>query len=307
MKTYFSFTRDSLCESNLPPALQVPSILHSIGSFGLGGAMKGLSLLASWLMPLLLLCLGAGATVQTRPARQKLHTRPLFARRDAVFALGSGLALGMLSSTPAIAKYGEYANFDDSKSSMAAGDARNKCLFAQPGSGICMVYESSEPKLYSSPDQQAAFAKLLTAAEKLGEHLHASGFVPSGPMLPPAEQRAGYRHVECTTRPAQLASCSLTCVLHACFRKAAGLQDLITASKWMAISQLLGGSRDLREAVGFLTTDAASKKIAKKVSYAVALIQCPTTTRSFHCSCVLKGHALQLKLAVYNSAGVHGS
>ena len=44
-----------------------------------------------------------------------------------------------------------------------------------------------------------------------------------------------------------------------------GLSDLIDSSKWTAISQQLGGCRDLRQAVGFLTVDEDSKKAAKKV------------------------------------------
>ena len=48
----------------------------------------------------------------------------------------------------------------------------------------------------------------------------------------------------------------------------AEIDGFIAASKWTAISQSLGASRDLREAVGFLTAAAADKqaeKYAKKV------------------------------------------
>ena len=141
-----------------------------------------------------------------------LSSPALLPRRAAIDLAASAGVATLLPPLPAAAKAGTFANMDGSKSSMAAGDASNACLFAQPGSGICMVYESSEPKLYSTPDQRAALDKLRAAAEKLS-----------------------------------------------------GLGELIASSRWTAISQLLGGSRDLREAVGFLTDDDVSKKAAKKV------------------------------------------
>ena len=95
--------------------------------------------------------------------------------------------------------------------SIAAGDAKNECLFATPGTGICQVYSSGDPKIWQEPDAKAASRKLVNAAQALG-----------------------------------------------------GLDEQIRASRWTSISQTLGASRDLREAVGFLVAGNASAGAAAK-------------------------------------------
>ena len=80
---------------------------------------------------------------------------------------------------------------------------------------MCQVYESSDPKLWATPDTGKALAKLVSAARELQ-----------------------------------------------------AVEEYISASKWTAISQALGASRDLRESVGFLTaaaSDAKAAATAKKV------------------------------------------
>lgn len=104
--------------------------------------------------------LGAAAAPST--AALRLSSRP--ARRD---VLGAVAALLALPPSEANAKYGEFANMDASRSDFSAGDKDNACLFAQPGTGVCMVYKSSDPPLWASPDQGVAFGKLLKAAEGL--------------------------------------------------------------------------------------------------------------------------------------------
>ena len=112
------------------------------------------------------------------------------------------------------AKYGDFANMP-STPDFAVGDASNECLFAQPGTGNCMVYKSSSPPIWQTADTGLALKKLLAATAALNE-----------------------------------------------------LEGYIASSKWTAISQTLGASRDLRESVGFLTkasgSEAATKQ-AKKV------------------------------------------
>ena len=72
---------------------------------------------------------------------------------------------------PASAKYGAFAkmtNSDDNlnQGTMAAGDSRNPCLWAQPGTGVCVVYKSSDPQLWGGADGQKALEKLLSASQK---------------------------------------------------------------------------------------------------------------------------------------------
>lgn len=142
-----------------------------------------------------------------------LRIAPTFSRRRFLCALGAGPA--WLSAIPiANAKYGEFAKTSGGPS-FSVGDANNECLFAQPGSGICTVYKSSQPPIWASPNTDLALAKLLKAVAALNE-----------------------------------------------------VGVLIEGTKWTQIIQTLGSSRDLREAVGFLTSaaaDPAAAAIAKKV------------------------------------------
>jgi len=138
------------------------------------------------LRTILLLCsLSAAAALRLHGLATAPHAHGLVRRDVLLSALRTASAALLIAATPALAKYGTYANYDGQTSSMAAGDANNKCLFAQPGSGICMVYESSQPKLYASPDQKAALGKLLAAADRLGEAQLVSSqwHVPGGVSL----------------------------------------------------------------------------------------------------------------------------
>ena len=138
---------------------------------------------------------------------------------DAFIARRAVLAAACAAATlnqplPAFAKYGEFAKIG-SDTSFTVGDSANECMYATPGTGVCQVYKSSDPKIWSTPDTGKALKKLIAAADGLAE-----------------------------------------------------IDGFIAASKWTAISQSLGASRDLREAVGFLTAAAADKqaeKCAKKV------------------------------------------
>ena len=134
--------------------------------------------------------------------------------------LAVALAVASQQLAPASAKYGEFANIAaDGSSTLASGDSDNKCLFATPGTGICQVYESSDPKIWASPDTAKALEKLVSAAKALDS-----------------------------------------------------LSESIAGKKWTAISQALGASRDLRESVGFLTSQADDPKAAaqaKKVFQAL--------------------------------------
>ncbi len=147
--------------------------------------------------------------------RAVLARRPLpkvsWSRAEVLAALAAA-ALG--PSRPAAAVYGEFARIGTgTQDSIAAGDAKNECLFATPGTGICQVYSSGDPKIWQEPDAKAASRKLVKAAEALG-----------------------------------------------------GLDEQIRASRWTSISQTLGASRDLREAVGFLVAgNAPAGAAAKKV------------------------------------------
>lgn len=137
----------------------------------------------------------------------------LLSRRSLVLAAGS---YGALRIPAASAKYGEFAKTSGGQDQMAVGDSSNECMFAQPGSGICTVYKSSDPPAWSSPDTDVARSKLIRAAEQLRE-----------------------------------------------------IGTQIEGKRWTLISQTLGSSRDLREAVGFLTAasgDPAAVAAAKKVS-----------------------------------------
>lgn len=88
-----------------------------------------------------------------------------WARRDIVLAALASLPALPL---PASAAYGEFAKIAAAPGSdFAAGDTNNKCLFAQPGTGVCTVYESSQPKLWATPDTAKSLAKLVSAAEAL--------------------------------------------------------------------------------------------------------------------------------------------
>lgn len=118
-------------------------------------------------------------------------------------------AASLSCAPPALAKYGEFAKIK-TETDFAVGDAGNECLFAQPGTGNCMVFKSSDPPLWQTADTGAALKKLTAAAAALN-----------------------------------------------------GIEPAIAASKWTAISQVLGASRDLREAVGFLTKQSGSDEAAK--------------------------------------------
>ena len=113
-----------------------------------------------------------------------------------------------------------------SNTDFAVGNSENECLFAQPGTGQCMVFRSSQPPIWQTADTSVALKKLLAAAEALN-----------------------------------------------------ALDQLISSSKWTAIGQSLGASRDLREAVGFLTAQvpgsdgAAAAAQAKKVFKALEGVQ----------------------------------
>jgi hypothetical protein len=137
-------------------------------------------------------------------------------RRDATSMMLACIASASFPCRPAFAKYGEFANMPATPGGdFAAGDKNNECLFAQPGTGVCQVYKSSEPALWATPDTSLALGKLIKAANGLD-----------------------------------------------------GIGGLISKSQWTAIGQALGASRDLREAVGFLTTQSGSKEaalLAKKV------------------------------------------
>ena len=136
--------------------------------------------------------------------------------RRGVVAAALAVASTAASTQGAYATYGEFANLAGSGvSTLAAGDAANQCLFATPGTGVCQVFKSSDPQLWSSPDKQKAFDKLVAAATSLSE-----------------------------------------------------IDAAISGSKWTAISQLLGSSRDLREAVGFLTADNAKAAAQAKKAFA---------------------------------------
>ena len=147
--------------------------------------------------------------------RAVLARRPLpnvsWSRAEVLAALA---AAALAPSRPAVAVYGEFARIGTgTQDSIAAGDAKNECLFATPGTGICQVYSSGDPKIWQEPDAKAASRKLVKAAEALG-----------------------------------------------------GLDEQIRASRWTSISQTLGASRDLREAVGFLVAgNAPAGAAAKKV------------------------------------------
>ena len=135
--------------------------------------------------------------------------RSSWSRADVVAALA---AAALAPSRPAAAVYGEFARMGTgTQDSIAAGDAKNECLFATPGTGICQVYSSGDPKIWQEPDAKAASRKLVNAAQALG-----------------------------------------------------GLDEQIRASRWTSISQTLGASRDLREAVGFLVAGNASAGAAAK-------------------------------------------
>lgn len=141
------------------------------------------------------------------PIHRTTQRRELF-----VAALAAAATVNM--PPPAFAKYGEFANMP-SKTDFAVGNDANECLFAQPGTGNCMVYKSSQPPLWETADTGLALKKLLSAAVALND-----------------------------------------------------IEGYIAAQKWTAISQALGASRDLREAVGFLTKasgNEAAGKQAKKV------------------------------------------
>ena len=78
--------------------------------------------------------------------------RPLLSRRHALSAaVATALAL---PATSASARYGDFAKTDGTQGVLAAGDSRNECLFATPGTGLCQVYKSSQPALWDSPDLQ---------------------------------------------------------------------------------------------------------------------------------------------------------
>ncbi len=130
-------------------------------------------------------------------------------RRAAV----AGLVLSSFAASwPASAKYGEFAKMDGSQNGAAGNDA-NECLFAQPATGICTVFKSSEPALYKSPDKAKALDKIVAATRSLD-----------------------------------------------------GIGEQIESAKWSSVSQSLGASMDLQEAVNFLAAGSDKDlKLAKKV------------------------------------------
>lgn len=140
--------------------------------------------------------------------------------RRSLLAVALTPASTLSGNRPASAVYGEFAKMgSDGVSTLASGDASNECLFATPGTGICQVYKSSDPRIWQTPDTAVALAKLIKAADNLNQ-----------------------------------------------------IDGYIKTSKWTAIAQALGASRDLREAVGFLTARAEDPKAAataKKVFQAL--------------------------------------
>ena len=74
--------------------------------------------------------------------------------------------LAFTAAPPALAKYGEFANMP-SNTDFAVGNAENECLFAQPGTGQCMVFRSSQPPIWQTADTGVALKKLIAAAESL--------------------------------------------------------------------------------------------------------------------------------------------
>ena len=148
-----------------------------------------------------------------------LNVSPTYAssRRHCLALLGGCTAL-VLDTGAASAVYGQFAKMKGGQDQMGVGDSSNECLFAQPGTGVCQVYKSSDPPAWQSPNTDAALSKLLKAAKQLNS-----------------------------------------------------IGGQIDGSKWTQIGQALGSSRDLREAVGFLTAaaaDPASAFAAKKVALA---------------------------------------
>ena len=142
--------------------------------------------------------------------RLEIGGTPSLQRRGVIAAAIAAAAT--LSPHAASATYGEFAKIaSDGVSSLPAGDTANECLFATPGTGVCQVYKSSDPLLWATPDTSKALAKLVAAAQQLGQ-----------------------------------------------------IDGYISAGKWTAISQTLGASRDLREAVGFLTSQAADPSASAK-------------------------------------------
>ncbi|KAL1529788.1 hypothetical protein AB1Y20_000722 [Prymnesium parvum] len=142
------------------------------------------------------------------------HAGRVSTRRSALAFIAGGPA-ALLSTSAAHAKFGEFAKMSGGQAQFAAGDEKNECMFAQPGTGICTVYKSSDPPLWASPNTELALSKLTKAAEQLQS-----------------------------------------------------LGSQVEGCKWSKIAQTLGISRDLREAVGFLTSaakDPAATAIAKKV------------------------------------------
>ena len=91
----------------------------------------------------------------------------IWSRADVVTALAA-CVIAPISPRPAAAVYGEFARYSGTQGVLAAGDDKNECLFATPGTGICQVYRSSDPTLWTSPDAAAASRKLVNAAQALG-------------------------------------------------------------------------------------------------------------------------------------------
>ena len=169
-------------------------------------------------------------------------------RREAVRA--AALVAVSLTSRAASAKYGEFARMP-AKSGFSVGEESNECLFAQPGTGNCMVdsghyrlvvrrlnlrtsgtltqvYKSSEPALWAAPDKQVALTKLVRAAASL-DNIGAD----------------------------------------------------IDAGRWTAVSQTLGASMDLQEAARFLSAgDAQSAKLAKQVFSSLQNVAVATQKRN---------------------------
>ena len=97
-----------------------------------------------------------------------MKVTPTLSRRDffAAAALAAAATTPMRPS-PVFAKYGEFAKTTGGQDTFAAGETSNECMYAQPGTGNCMVYKSSAPPLWQTADTGAAFKKLSTAADAL--------------------------------------------------------------------------------------------------------------------------------------------
>eukprot|EP00965_Chrysotila_dentata_P186689 6163690-Pleurochrysis_carterae.AAC.6 len=156
---------------------------------------------------------GVSAVQMPRVNKQRCHSRSMtladrpgqtFWSRRVQLMIAAQLCI----PNAAFAAYGDFARID-LNAQMAAGDPSNECLFAVPGSGVCTVYRSSEPPVWTTPDTASAMKKLVNAAANLN-----------------------------------------------------GLESDIAASRWTSIAQSLGASRDLREAVGFLTAASKSQNAA---------------------------------------------